>query len=49
MIKKKKKDNLKTISLIIPSNKKNKLILKDMTLTSKNIYNCCIFTNNIIM
>ena len=48
MIKKKKKDNLKTISLIIPSNKKNKLILKDMTFTSKNIYNCCIFTNNII-
>jgi len=48
MIKKKKKDNLKTISLIIPSNKKNKLILKDTTFTSKNIYNCCIFTNNII-
>lgn len=47
MIKNKKKENLKTVSLIIPSNKNNKLILKDMTFTSKNIYNCCVFTNNI--
>ena len=37
---------LKTTTFISPN--KNKFILNDMCYTSKNIYNSCIFTNNIM-
>jgi IS605 OrfB family transposase len=41
----KPKVKLKTISFIAPN--KYKPIFNNMTYTSKNIYNCCIYTNNI--
>lgn len=41
-----RKIKLKTISLVAPI--KHNFILNNMTFTSKNIYNCCIFTNNIM-
>jgi len=44
MITNKPSVKLKTIQFII--NKKHNKILDDMTYISKNIFNCCIYTNN---
>lgn len=45
MISNKPKVKLKTIQYEYKGTQKK--ILNDMTIISKNIYNCCIFTNNI--